>query len=374
MGILSLPGTKGAAEYAVNKSAKALAKAEEGAQGVGDFFGNVSSHMFGGAMMGGVGNTALYANAGDGYNGVQGYAQAFFSGATAGAIAGGALGAYRGVGRATASDARIARLQAKHEKNQAVLARRSGGGGGGRKPNRIGLSPLDQTRELIAGDRAGGFTPGVGRGRMKTSTSTAPMNPISTAQAPTPAAAAATPTPTPSQAASTATAGTTASAAVNSPAPRQASGNGRGPFRQFQGSPQRSTTISKGANGRLRMKSINSNNGVRAAENGQQINNVNGQMSMSSMLDGAHPINDAGASVNGSLRTMRGGGLAANHVGTYTPQPGGGFSQQVGITANRSKYDQVPKSSRQIQEEERRERQVMQRHLETGGSLSDFWS
>ena len=214
MGLFSLPGTKGAAEYAVNKSAKALAKAEEGAQGVGDFFGNVSSHMFGGAMMGGVGNTALYANAGDGYNGVQGYGQAFFSGATAGAIAGGALGAYRGVGRATASDARIARAQAKHEKNQAVLARRSGGGGGGRKPNRIGLSPLRQTRELIAGDRAGGFTPGAGRGRMKTSTSTAPMNPISTAQAPTPAAAAATPTPTPSQAASTATAGTTTAAAT----------------------------------------------------------------------------------------------------------------------------------------------------------------
>lgn len=204
MGILSLPGTKGAAQYAVDKSAKALAKAEEGAQGVGDFFGNVSSHMFGGAMMGGVGNTALYANAGDGYNGVQGYDQAFFSGATAGAIAGGALGAYRGVGRATASDAKIARLQAKHEKNLAVLARRSGGGGGGgRQPNRIGLSPLDQARELIAGDRAGGFTPGAGRGRMKTSTSTPPMNPVSTAQAPTPAVAAATPTPTPSQAAST---------------------------------------------------------------------------------------------------------------------------------------------------------------------------
>ncbi len=373
MGIFSLPGTKGAAQYAVDKSAKALAKAEEGAQGVGDFFGNVSSHMFGGAMMGGVGNTALYANAGDGYNGVQGYGQAFFSGATAGAIAGGALGAYRGVGRATASDARIARLQAKHEKNQAVLARRSGGGGSKGR----GVSPLmkqfnDPTmkaRDLIRGDRDAARG-----GSKKTSTSTPAMNPISTAQAPTPAAAAATPTPTPSQAASTATAGTTASAAVNSPAPRQASGNGRGPFRQFQGSPQRSTTINKGANGRLRMKSINSNNGVRAAENGQQINNVNGQMSMSSMLDGAHPINDAGASVNGSLRTMRGGGLAANHVGTYTPQSGGGFSQQVGITANRSKYDQVPKSSRQIQEDERRERQVMQRHLETGGSLIDFWS
>ena len=213
MGIFSLPGTKGAAEYAVNKSAKALAKAEEGAQGVGDFFGNVSSHMFGGAMMGGVGNTALYANAGDGYNGVQGYGQAFFSGATAGAIAGGALGAYRGVGRATASDARIARLQAKHEKNQAVLARRSGGGGSKGR----GVSPLmkqfnDPTmkaRDLIRGDRDAARG-----GSKKTSTSTPAMNPISTAQAPTPVAAAATPTPTPSQAASTATAGTTTAAAT----------------------------------------------------------------------------------------------------------------------------------------------------------------
>lgn len=213
MGIFSLPGTKGAAEYAVNKSAKALAKAEEGAQGVGDFFGNVSSHMFGGAMMGGIGNTALYANAGDGYNGVQGYGQAFFSGATAGAIAGGALGAYRGVGRATASDARIARLQAKHEKNQAVLARRSGGGGSKGR----GVSPLmkqfnDPTmkaRDLIRGDRDAARG-----GSKKTSTSTPAMNPISTAQAPTPVAAAATPTPTPSQAASTATAGTTTAAAT----------------------------------------------------------------------------------------------------------------------------------------------------------------
>ena len=216
MGIFSLPGTKGAAQYAVDKSAKALAKAEEGAQGVGDFFGNVSSHMFGGAMMGGVGNTALYANAGDGYNGVQGYAQAFFSGATAGAIAGGALGAYRGVGRATASDARIARLQAKHEKNQAVLARRSGGGGSKGR----GVSPLmkqfnDPTmkaRDLIRGDRD------AARGRSKkTSTSTPAMNPISTAQAPTPAAAAATPTPTP-----------TAAAAASSPKPQRI--NSPGPF------------------------------------------------------------------------------------------------------------------------------------------------
>lgn len=213
MGIFSLPGTKGAAEYAVNKSAKALAKAEEGAQGVGDFFGNVSSHMFGGAMMGGVGNTALYANAGDGYNGAQEYIQAFVSGATAGAMAGGALGAYRGIGRATASDARIARLQAKHEKNQAVLARRSGGGGSKGR----GVSPLmkqfnDPTmkaRDLIRGDRDAARG-----GSKKTSTSTPAMNPISTAQAPTPVAAAATPTPTPSQAASTATAGTTTAAAT----------------------------------------------------------------------------------------------------------------------------------------------------------------
>lgn len=102
------------AEARLARSEKGLSSALAGEQTLGDGFGLVTSHMFGGAVVGGGGNVALHANSGDKVNGTANYGSAFMSGAIAGAVAGGGAGVYRAKGAKKFSEARIAKAEQKY--------------------------------------------------------------------------------------------------------------------------------------------------------------------------------------------------------------------------------------------------------------------
>jgi hypothetical protein len=103
------------AEARMARAGKGLSSALEGEQSLGDGIGLVTSHMFGGAVVGGDGNVALDANSGDKINGTANYGAAFMSGAIAGAVVGGGAGVYRAKGAKKFSEARIAKAGEKYE-------------------------------------------------------------------------------------------------------------------------------------------------------------------------------------------------------------------------------------------------------------------
>lgn len=102
------------AEARLARSEKGLSSALAGEQTLGDGIGLVTSHMFGGAVVGGGGNVALHANSGDKVNGTANYGSAFVSGAIGGAVAGGAAGVYRARGAKKFSEARVAKAEQKY--------------------------------------------------------------------------------------------------------------------------------------------------------------------------------------------------------------------------------------------------------------------
>ena len=119
------------AEARMARAKKGLSSALAGEQTLGDGLGLVTSHMFGGAVVGGGGNVALHANSSDKVNGTANYGSAFVSGAIGGAVAGGAAGVYRAKGAKKFSEARVAKATERHEKAMQRVADKNAPGFGG---------------------------------------------------------------------------------------------------------------------------------------------------------------------------------------------------------------------------------------------------
>ena len=193
-----------AAEARLARSEKGLSSALAGEQTLGDGFGLVTSHMFGGAVVGGGGNVALHANSGDKVNGTANYGSAFVSGAIGGAVAGGAAGVYRARGAKKFSEARVARATERHEKAmQRVADKNAPGFGGAMAIEAQTLVNADRMRDgtqlwkrntkdyfkappsygqggVSAGAGFNGIVPQTNLGSgVKTSTGTSAVNPIS---------------------------------------------------------------------------------------------------------------------------------------------------------------------------------------------------
>lgn len=133
------------AEARLARSEKGLSSALAGEQTLGDGFGLITSHMFGGAVVGGGGNVALHANSGDKVNGTANYGTAFMSGAIAGAVAGGGAGVYRAKGAKKFSEARIAKAEQKYDESLARFANKKDSSG--HSINEIGEMYKETKRE-----------------------------------------------------------------------------------------------------------------------------------------------------------------------------------------------------------------------------------
>lgn len=174
------------AEARMARAEKGLSSALEGEQSLGDGIGLVTSHMFGGAVVGGGGNVALHANSGDKVNGTANYGTAFMSGAIAGAVVGGGAGVYRAKGAKKFSEARIAKAGEKYEQAIDRVANQKAKGPapildyyGNVAPPKKSKAPSYGQGGVSAGAGFNGVVPQTNLGSgVKTSTGTSAVNPV----------------------------------------------------------------------------------------------------------------------------------------------------------------------------------------------------
>lgn len=174
------------AEARMARAEKGLSSALEGEQSLGDGIGLITSHMFGGAVVGGGGNVALHANSGDKVNGTANYGTAFMSGAVAGAVVGGGAGVYRAKGAKKFSEARIAKAGEKYEQAIDRVANKKAKGPapildyyGNVAPPKKSKAPSYGQGGVSAGAGFNGVVPQTNLGSgVKTSTGTSAVNPV----------------------------------------------------------------------------------------------------------------------------------------------------------------------------------------------------
>ena len=120
-----------------NAAARNLESAQKGASKLGQaraVAGNIFANSAGGALVGGIGNAALYANRGEAIGGSYNTGDAFLTGAIGGAILGGVVGIGGAKATARAAKGNLAQAEARLAKSREKMARR-------------GLLPFGSTKE-----------------------------------------------------------------------------------------------------------------------------------------------------------------------------------------------------------------------------------